>query len=551
MRPLIVDLFAGGGGASEGIRRALGRGPDYAINHSSAALALHAANHPETKHINANVWDVDPRALTAGRPVGLLWASPDCKHFSKAKGAAVRDRNTRDLAWVVTRWAEEARPQVICVENVEEFTTWGPVGEDGQPIKEFAGITFEAWVKRFRAARYTLKWTELRGYHYGAPTLRKRWFLVARCDGRRILWPVPTHRDPSTTTRRRTVRPIDARLRALGGSRPPQPPRSAAPWRTAAECIDWSIPLPSIFATAEEIMAQHGVRAVRPLTRNTLVRVARGAMRYVLQGNPFMVSLKGSDRRDSSITAPHPTVLAGGGHSAIVAPMVAYAQQGGGTRAADQPMHTICASRKDQNQILAAFLAQNNNHGGKDPSSGRPIDAPMSTIVSTWSAQSLAAAWVAKWYSTPQAPDIREPMHTITTKARFDVETATLAAPPFRPEHEARARQVADFLREFGGWESTAEYVTVDVDGITYVIVDLGIRMFTPRELYRAQGFPDTYQIEGAWMPDETGTPKWHAFSKATQISCVGNSVCPDVAAALVAANCQHLADVSIITAAE
>ena len=194
--PMIIDSFAGGGGASTGIELALGRGPDVAINHSAAALALHAANHPETLHLDSNIWDVTPREVTKGRPVGLLWASPDCKHFSKAKGGAPKDRNIRDLAWVIVRWMEEVRPDVVAMENVEEFRTWGPLDNDGQPIPEFIGQTFDDWCRRIRKAGYRMQWKELRACDFGAPTIRKRFFMIARRDGRPITWPKPTHGDP-------------------------------------------------------------------------------------------------------------------------------------------------------------------------------------------------------------------------------------------------------------------------------------------------------------------------------------------------------------------
>ncbi|MFC3169261.1 DNA cytosine methyltransferase [Paracoccus fontiphilus] len=706
--PLIIDSFAGGGGASTGIEQALGRSPDVAINHSVNALALHAANHPETLHLDSNIWDVDPLTVTNRRHVGLLWASPDCKHFSKAKGGAPRDRNIRDLAWVVVKWAEEAKPDVICMENVEEFVTWGPVDNDGQPIKEFAGQTFKLWVKRLRKAGYKVQWRELRACDYGAPTIRKRWFLVARRDGRPIVWPKPTHGNP-----------VSAEVRN----------GKLLPWRSAAECIDWSLPCPSIFDTGAEIMAKHGLRAVRPLAGNTLARVARGMKRYVIEADrPFLVnlthggrvedaaepfktitgahrgekaavvpslmSLKGTARRDSAATVPHPTVLAGGGHSAlvaasiqrfnsgatgqdvrdplatvtanswikkpggaaplgilapnlasiahgysggrreyplsdplgtvtvggiqhavispflatmrnsqkpwqgadepahtitaggagltVVAPVLTHAQQGGRNRDARDPHHTICASRKDQNSLIAAtmvqtgygerqgqapraldvaaplgtivaggakhapiaaFLAQHNNDsrriGGVNP--GRRADEPMATITSTGSHQMPVAAWMAKWYGTDQDPRIGEPMHTVTTKDRFDIEVAQLAVPPFSTEHEARARQVADFLRAHDAWDG-GEFVTLTVEGATFVVVDIGMRMLTPRELFNAQGFPADYVIEGVWEGLDTDTPHFRTFPKDVQVSCCGNSVCPPLAEALVAANCGHLA---------
>lgn len=669
--PMIIDSFAGGGGASTGIERALGRSPDVAINHSEKALALHAANHPETLHLDSNIWDVDPVEVCQGRRVGLLWASPDCKHFSKAKGGAPRDRNIRDLAWIVVKWAEEAKPDVICMENVEEFVTWGPVDNDGQPIKEFAGQTFDLFIRRLRKAGYKVQWRELRACDYGAPTIRKRWFLVARRDGRPIIWPKATHGNPTS---------LDVRKGKL------------LPWRTAAECIDWSLPCPSIFDSGAEIMAKHGLRAVRPLAGNTLARVARGMKRYVLEAErPFLVnlthggrvedaaepfktitgahrgekaavvpslmSLKGTARRDSAVSAPHPTILAGGGHSALIAasiqrfnsgatgqdvrdplatvtaniwikkpggaaplgvlspylatfyghgdqrgkraadlteplrtvtvenrhaliaPVLTYAQQGGGNRSSEDPHHTICASRKDQNGLIAAtmvqtgygertgqqpraldvaaplgtvvaggakhapiaaFLAQQNGGPRMGSHAGHDVRDPLSTVAGSGSHQTPVAAWMAKWYGTDQDPRLDAPLHTVTTKDRFDVEVAQVAAPPFSAEHEERARQVANFLRAHDAWDG-GEFVTLTLDGSTYVVIDIGMRMLTPRELFNAQGFPADYVIEGVWDGLDTNNPTWRGFPKDVQVSCCGNSVCPPLAEALIVANCGHL----------
>lgn len=627
--PMIVDSFAGGGGASTGIEMALGRAPDIAINHSAAALALHAANHTDTLHLDSNIWDVDPRTVTGGRHVGLFWASPDCKHFSKAKGGAPRDRNIRDLAWVVVKWAEDVKPDVICMENVEEFVTWGPVDDQGQPIRELAGVTFELWVRRLRRAGYKVQWREMRACNYGAPTIRKRWFLVARRDGRPIAWPKPTHGDPSSAAVR------SGKL---------------LPWRTAAECIDWSLPCPSIFDSSVEIMAKDGLRAVRPLAAATMARIARGMKRYVLDAErPFIVSLKGSDQRDRPADAPHPTVLAGGGHSAVIAPSITrfnssatgqdmrdplatvtanswikkpggaaplgflspflatmrnsqkpwqgadepthtitaggagltliapvltYAQQGGGNRSAELPHHTICASRKDQNALLAATMIQT-GYGERAGQAPRALDVaaplgtvvaggakhapiaaflaqhhtgvtghdardPLSTIAATGSHQMPIAAWFAKYYGTGDGARVNEPMHTVTVKDRMGHMQAALAAPPFAVDHHARARAVADFLRAHGVWEG-GEFVILTIGVDEFVIVDIGMRMLTPREIYRAQGFPDDYVIEGVWEGLDGDTPSFRAFPKDVQVSCCGNSVCPPVAAALVEANCGHM----------
>lgn len=622
--PMIIDSFAGGGGASTGIHMALGRSPDIAINHSADALALHAANHPDTLHLDSNIWDVDPRSVTKGRRVGLLWASPDCKHFSKAKGGAPKDRNIRDLAWVIVRWMDEVRPDVVTMENVEEFRTWGPIDNEGQPIPEFIGHTFDDWCRRIKRAGYRMQWRELRGCDYGAPTIRKRFFMIARRDGLPIVWPKPTHGDPNSAEVKR------GKLK---------------PWRTAAECIDWSIPCPSIFDTAPEIMAKHGLRAIRPLAPNTLARIARGMKRYVIEAErpflveigygehpgqapraqdiaaplatvvagsvkhaliapalatfyghgdgrgirsadlsqplrtvttenrhaliapvltyaqhggavldmtdpmhticasrkdqnavilPHLLSLKGTARRDMPITAPHPTVLAGGGHSALIAPHIMTMRNSGKPfNGADEPTHTITAGGAGLSTV-AAFLAQ--HHTG---ATGHDLRDPLSTIAATGSHQMPVAAWFAKYYGTGDGARTDEPLHTITTKDRMGHMQAALQAPPFQPEHEARARAVADFLREQGAWDG-GEFATLNINGETYVVVDIGMRMLTPRELFNAQGFPPDYQIDGHWVEID-GDWTFKPIPKNVQVSCCGNSVCPDLARAIIAVNCPHL----------
>ena len=265
---IIVDNFAGGGGASTGIELACGRPVTIAINHDPDAILMHKTNHPYTEHYQASVWDVDPREVCRGRPVGLLWASPDCKHFSKAKGGKPVDKKIRGLAWIALRWAWTVRPRVIILENVEEFQTWGPVRR-GKPVKARAGETFQKFVRQLAALGYDIQWRELVAADYGAPTIRKRFFLVARCDGRPILWPERTHA------------PADSPEVRAG---------LLEPWRSAAEIIDWSLPCPSIFDTKEEIRARYGLAAQRPLKPNTLRRVARGVDKFVLKAaRPFLV----------------------------------------------------------------------------------------------------------------------------------------------------------------------------------------------------------------------------------------------------------------------
>jgi len=332
--PLIIDSFAGGGGASEGIRAALGRDPDYALNHDDKALAMHRINHPDTHHIEEDVWNVDAVGLCAGRDVGLLWMSPDCKHFSKAKGGKPREKAIRGLAWVGVRWIKSLpkrqRPRVVFLENVEEFQDWGPLLEDGKPCPIQRGATFRSFVKAFEAMGYAVEWRELRACDYGAPTIRKRLFLVARRDGRLIVWPTPTHGAPDSEGVR------SGRL---------------LPWRTAAEIIDWSLPCPSIFETSAEIKAKHGSRANRPLADATMARIAKGTMRYVVKAaRPFLVRINHGDsrgRRDRGLDEPMPTATHHGG-DALVQPFVAQVNHGGSTsgrdHAAHEPMPTMTGS---------------------------------------------------------------------------------------------------------------------------------------------------------------------------------------------------------------
>ncbi|WP_421591122.1 DNA cytosine methyltransferase [Shinella sp. M27] len=692
--PLIVDSFAGGGGASTGIEMALGRSPDIAINHNADALALHAANHPETLHLSENIFKVDPLDYVAGKHVGLAWFSPDCKHFSKAKGGKPVERNIRDLAWVIVLWAERAKPDVIIMENVEEWKEWGPLIETERglmPCPDSRGQTFQKWCKAMKRAGYKLQHRELRACDYGAPTIRKRLFVIARRDGQPIVWPEPTHGAPTD----REV--IAGRKQA---------------WRTAAEVIDWSLPCPSIFDTSDEIMSKFGLRAIRPLADATMARVARGTKRYVLDAaRPFLVnlthgvrtedldrpfntitgahrgekavispsltrfntgatgsamdepvstitansyikkpggaaplgmiapslmSMKGKTRRDRPVTEPHPVVLAKGEHSAVVAPhlmtmrnsgkpfngadepshtitaggaglslvapVLTYAQQGGANRSVEDPHHTITASKKDQNAVIiptlvgcggragqsrprggdeplatvtakadvctaAVFVAQHNNDsrriGGVNP--GREASEPVSTVTATGAQQGVVSAFVSRqfgqsvghgvdepsatvtagvnksavvapflqaYYGTGDGGEENQPARTITTKDRHGHVEAVLSAPPFTEDQHDRAREVAAFLRSYGFWDDR-EFVTLTVGDAEFVIVDIGMRMLKPRELYSAQGFPADYKIDA----DTNGRP----FPKNVQVSCVGNSVSPPVAAAIVAANCQHI----------
>jgi len=572
MMELIVDSFAGGGGASTGIEIALGRSPDIAINHDAVALAMHEVNHPATKHLTADIWSVDPLEATGGRPVGLLWASPDCKHFSKAKGGKPVEKKIRGLAWVVVHWANVVAPRIIILENVEEFSTWGPLAADGRPCPLQKGSTFKRWLSELETLGYAVEWRELRACDYGAPTIRKRLFLIARCDGGAIIWPAATHGDPKSDAVK------SGRLK---------------PWRTAAEIIDWSLPCPSIFATAAEIMAEYGLRAVRPLQAATMARIAKGVKRYVLDAaKPFIVNLthhgegqsQGVDDPLATVTAAHrgekavvtPFVTGVGGRmaqteprgtdqpaqtltskadSVLVAPIISAAQQGGSARPIDEPLHTVTASPKDQNQVIAAHLMTMRN--AEKPFN--EADRPAHTITSGGARMHLVAAFMAQHNYLEPGHDVREPVSTIVGKGstqglaavnllrQFGTGVGSALDEPARTvmaDGQGKTQLSAAFLQKYYGSDQDPQLeeplhtattkdrfglVTVDIDGEPYVITDIGMRMLTPRELFRAQGFPDSYVIDR--RPD--GSP----ISKTEQVSKCGNSVCPPMAAALVAAN--------------
>ncbi|WP_298623907.1 DNA cytosine methyltransferase [uncultured Zoogloea sp.] len=550
---LIIDSFAGGGGASTGIEMALGRSPDYAINHDAAALALHQANHPDTEHLSKNIWQVDPLDVVGRRPVGLAWFSPDCKHFSKAKGGAPVKRNIRDLAWVVCLWAKRVKPRVILLENVEEFQTWGPLTEDGRPCKVRAGETFKAWVKELRRHGYRVEWREMRACDYGAPTIRKRLFVIARRDKRPIVWPKPTHGAPDSL-------PVRA--------------GKLTPWRTAAEIIDWSLPCPSIFDTSEEIMRKHGVRAKRPLADATLARIARGVHRYVLEAaQPFLVSVahgESGGRREYPLERPLGT-LTGSREHALVSPIVTYAQQGGANRSAESPLHTITASSKDQNALVAPYLVP--RYGERPGQAPRclSVDAPLPVDVPTGNGASLVSAFLAQHnggerMKNSAGRDAREPLSTLTgAGAQQQVVAASMlnlrgtdregvaADLPVRTITQgSHAGVVAAFLQSYYGTDQDTPLsdplhtdttkprhglVTVEIAGQPYAIVDIGMRMLTPRERFRAQGFPDSYIIDRGINPD--GSP--HPLTLEKQGRACGNSVCPPLAQALVAANCADM----------
>ena len=556
---IIVDNFAGGGGASTGIELACGRPVTIAINHDPDAILLHRTNHPYTEHLQASVWDVDPEQVARGRKVGLAWFSPDCKHFSKAKGAALVDRNIRGLAWIVLRWAGTVRPDVIMLENVEEFQTWGPVRK-GKPVKSKAGQTFRQWKKQLSELGYVIEHKELTAADYGAPTTRKRFVLVARCDGKPIVWPERTHAPRNS---------------------PEVQAGKLKPWRSAAEIIDWSIPGYSIFQSKEEIKQKYGVTVVRPLAENTLRRVIRGVDKFTLKsGEPFLVPTgygerQGQAPRVHDISEPVPTVVGSSKHNIcepIIAPYLAECNHAGGGHIADvgEPYKTITA--KHTGGVVAPVLIQyhteqtenvranrleepintvdaSNRYGFVSANlveyytaGGRPLDisAPTHTVTSH-DREALVAAQIAEFKGTDIGQDCRKPLRTITASAgEFAVVRVTLS----QTGDMGYWPQVRELLNRFCGYDLAGnECLVLMIGGVGYYIADVTLRMLTPRELYNAMGFPPDYQIERDYLGN--------AYPKSKQVARCGNAVCPPLAEAMVRANLPEWCSRKIETMAE
>ncbi|OCC05326.1 hypothetical protein BA190_10070 [Labrys sp. WJW] len=574
---LIVDLFAGGGGASLGIEMALGRSPDIAVNHDADAIRMHAVNHPLTLHLQRNVWHVNPLEHVGHRRVGLLWASPDCKHHSKAKGGKPLKRNIRDLAWVVVLWAKRARPRVIMLENVEEFRDWGPLTPEGRPCPDRKGQTFQQWTEELRRLGYKVEHRELRACDYGAPTIRKRLFLIARRDGGKIIWPDASHGAPDSEE-------------VIQGRR--------LTWRTAADCIDWWRPCPSIFLTREEGRA---LGCNRPLVENTMARIGKGVWRYVIDAaKPFIVPVThtgdarvndvdeplrtitcaprgehalvapylvprygeraGQEPRALPIDRPMPTVVpTGNGGSLVAAHLTKFSENSTGLMP-EEPLHTVMAGAP-RHGVVAAHLSAYYGPGSGSHDRSASADEPLRTVV-TENRHAVVAAFLNQHNSGMVGHDAREPVSTIVGKGCTQAVTAAhlmslhgsdrrdQAADKPAPTicagggHLAEVRAfLIKYYRTTVGQALTDPMHTVTaedrlglvmVNGEPHEIVDIGMRMLTPRELFRAQGFPDSYQIER----DAEGKP----FTSTVAVKCCGNSVSPVLAAALVRANCPDLA---------
>lgn len=512
---LIVDNFAGGGGASTGIEMATGYSVDIAINHDPEAIRMHKVNHPNTKHYCENVWAVDPVKACEGHPVALAWFSPDCKHFSKAKGGKPKDKNIRGLAWVACRWAALVRPRVIMLENVEEFKTWGPLNRGHHPIRAKQGDTFRQFVKQLNELGYEVQFRELVAADYGAPTKRKRFFMIARCDGVPIMWPKPTHA------------PADSEEVKAG---------LLKPYVGAYTQLDFSLPCPSIFDTSEEIKEKYGIRAVRPLAPKTMQRIARGLKKFVLDNpEPFIVPIGYGERigqapRVHDIKKPLPTIVSSGKHYLCeprLAPIIDKTYggnyQGGGSKIED-PVGTITTI--DHNRLVTATLIQYHSETDSGGVRGQTIEDPIMTVDGS-NRYGLVTSFLSKFYKTGIGQDEREPLHTVTTSAGHFGEVRAFLIKYYGEGTGQDIEQPLDTVT------SRDRFGLVTIQGVEYQIVDIGLRMLEPKELYGCQGFPDDYIIDH----DSTGK----TYSRSEQVRRCGNAVCPPIPAAMVRSNLPEL----------
>lgn len=580
---LVVDNFAGGGGASTGIELATGYSVDIAINHDPEAIKMHKVNHPNTKHYCENVWEVDPVKACNGHPVGLAWFSPDCKHFSKAKGGKPVEKNIRGLAWVVLKWAALVRPRVIMLENVEEFQTWGPcipirdkdtgrvivsmvgrhdrekneprtrVADPGevvpvdrqifQPDPKRSGQTYKKWRKQLEALGYEIDTKELVAADYGAPTMRKRFFMIARCDGKPIVWPEPTHG------------PADSEAVKAG---------LAKPYVGAYTQLDFSMPCPSIFDTSKEIKEKYGIRAVRPLAQKTMDRIARGLKKFVLDNpEPFIIQCNhGGERRQNDIKEPLPTITGKYGYGIVEPKIVPYMgtnttnHPGGNCK---NPIHTITTG--NQQCLISPTLIQYHSETSKDEVRGQSIEEPIMTVdgsnryglvtsflhkyydggytgagdtvenplptVTSWDHNSLCAVNLIQLNNHCDGRDVKEPIPTITAGDGHFGEVRAFLIKYYGSGTGQDVKEPLDTVT------SRDRFGLVTINGTDYKIVDIGLRMLEPKELYGCQGFPDDYIIDH----DYTGKK----YPRSEQVRRCGNAVCPPIPAALVKANLPEL----------
>lgn len=536
---LIVDNFAGGGGASTGIELATGKSVDIAINHDPEAIRMHKTNHPNTKHYCEDVWQVDPIKVCKGHPVALAWFSPDCKHFSKAKGGKPKDKFIRGLAWVACRWAGLVRPRVIMLENVEEFKTWGPLNRGHHPIKAKQGETFRKFVQQLQNLGYEVQFRELVAADYGAPTMRKRFFMIARCDGKAIVWPEPTHG------------PVDSEEVKAGRLKP---------YVGAYTQIDFSRPCPSIFDSSQEIKEKYGIRAVRPLAPKTMERIARGLKKFVLDNpEPFIIQCNhGGKRRSNDIREPMPTITGKHGYGIVEPYMVQIGQTGFAkdrSKNVREPLTTIVS--KNEHCLISPTLIQYHSETAQGDVRGQTIKDPIMTVDGS-NRYGLVTSFLHKYYDggyKGAGDSVKKPLPTVTAWDHNSVVTANLIQMnnhcdgrnigeplPTITAGDGHFGEVRAFLVKYYG-NGSAEDITepldtvtsrdrfglVTIEGVDYQIVDIGLRMLEPKELYGCQGFPADYIIDH----DSEG----NTYPRSEQVRRCGNSVCPPLPAAMVRSN--------------
>lgn len=543
-----MDNFAGGGGASTGIEIATGYSVDIAINHAPEAIKMHKTNHPYTKHYCEDVWQVDPVEACKGHPVALAWFSPDCKHFSKAKGGKPKDKSIRGLAWVACRWAGLVRPRVIMLENVEEFKTWGPLNRGHRPIKAKQGVTFRKFINQLQALGYVVEYKELIAADYGAPTMRKRFFLIARCDGKPIVWPEPTHA------------PADSEEVKAG---------ILKPYLGAYTQLDFSLPCPSIFDSAEEIKEKYDIRAVRPLAPKTMERIARGLKKFVIDNaEPFIVQVNYSGAKSDycnsmneplkGITSKHgfgvvepyivpigygekkeqkprihnienplPTIVSSGKHYLCEPYMVQIGQTGftkDRSKDVREPLTTIVS--KNEHCLISPTLIQYHSETSEGEVRGQGIKKPIMTVDGS-NRYGLVTSFLSKFYKSGTGQDCREPLHTVTTSAGHFGEVRAFLIKYYG---QGTGQEINEPLDTITGRD---RFGLVTIQGVDYKIVDIGLRMLEPKELYGCQGFPDDYIIDH----DYTGKK----YPRSEQVKRCGNAVCPPIPAVLVKSNLPEL----------
>jgi DNA (cytosine-5)-methyltransferase 1 len=545
---IIVDNFAGGGGASTGIELATGRPVNIAINHDPDAILMHKTNHPYTEHYQASVWDINPEEVCRGRKVGLAWFSPDCKHFSKAKGGKPVDKKIRGLAWIVLRWAAKVRPRVIMLENVEEFQTWGPVRK-GKPVKSKVGQTFNHFIEQLKALDYDVEYRELKACDYGAPTIRKRFFLIARCDGNPIVWPEATHA------------PADSPEVTTGKKKP---------YKSAAECIDFSLPCPSIFERA------------KPLVPNTQRRIARGLDKFVIrEAKPYLVHIGNGERngqlpRIYDIDKPLNTVVSSCKQYLVLPYLEQINHSGKETRGQKLDKQVPTITSKHGFAYIAPSLIQYHSETAKSEVRGQKINKPIMTIDGS-GRYGLQIPFLTQYYSgADHANTVTNPLQTVTVKPRHFLNDCFLTVLRNHMDSKsineplntitARAmhftfvkvyvkqysedvwlgywQKIRAMLNEYTDWNlNDNEIIVFNIDGTEYFIYDIGMRMLQPKELYAAQGFPKDYVIEKDYLGN--------TYPKSKQVARCGNAVPPPFATALVRANLPEYCDTYILTMAD